>query len=515
MLSGGLLVVSNAVLQTPLVRHWFERKLERKSGLDWTIRYLSWTPWTGVQVGGVTAALAGGAAEGAPPVYEVGEMDVAIYWDALWRGLVAPREVRLRNVRAAVPIELMDLLGGPPRPAAPAPAPLVVLSPEAEAATEPEPGGADPANSPPKPRPPVRNAPSSESPAAPSPEPATTVPDPEAAAIASQATSAPPVPERPAAGRPFTLVVEDAEVSLYSLTGRGKGGLALQDVRGEVALGGEDAPGWIDVGAVTFGGRPVSESFRIGLQWSRPFLLVPPRTYEWSGLEIQAGASLRARGAPLAEAEVRLAPRALDPVSLPPWPALTVSASSVEMSSRFRGNLLDVASWRGDSRTALQGLLVRQEGGRGEATFDLGRLTAVLQGRAVQVVDGRLLSERLSFLGNGVALPDGRVFATLRVVADRDYTETLTRVAVGSFLARGWTQSWFEPLLTPDRHFRDLHVLGTTRALTIDVGRRGEEVPLSQAWEHLVAFVNAEAEETAQGVAPSPPRERIWTPPLQ
>jgi hypothetical protein len=85
-------------------------------------------------------------------------------------------------------------------------------------------------------------------------------------------------------------------------------------------------------------------------------------------------------------------------------------------------------------------------------------------------------------------------------------------VAVGSFLAGGWTESWFEPLLTPDRSFRDVHLRGTTRSATVDVGRKGEVMPVAEAMERLTGFLKNEVAETERGVEPSPPRERIWTP---
>ncbi|MCH2298760.1 MAG: hypothetical protein MK441_12780, partial [SAR324 cluster bacterium] len=47
VLSLGLLVVSNLVLQTSVAQNWVERKLERRSGFEWNIGSLSWTPWTG------------------------------------------------------------------------------------------------------------------------------------------------------------------------------------------------------------------------------------------------------------------------------------------------------------------------------------------------------------------------------------------------------------------------------------------------------------------------------------
>jgi hypothetical protein len=132
-----------------------------------------------------------------------------------------------------------------------------------------------------------------------------------------------------------------------------------------------------------------------------------------------------------------------------------------------------------------------------------------MRGGTFQVVDARLLSERLSFLGNAIVVPDGRVRGVLRIVADRESATAITRLAVGSLLSQGWTRSWFKPLITPDRKFRDLHVEGTLSKAMIDVGRKGEELEVPQAWDRMIAFVRNEEKETEQGVPPTLDREGL------
>ena len=109
-LAFGTLLVSNIVLQSAPVRRWCAAKLDERSGLDWTIGSLSWTPWTGVQVGEVKAELHGTTREGVEPLYEISRIDVLIYWRGLLRGRVEPREVRMRGGRVAIPLELSSLL---------------------------------------------------------------------------------------------------------------------------------------------------------------------------------------------------------------------------------------------------------------------------------------------------------------------------------------------------------------------------------------------------------------------
>ena len=70
-------------------------------------------------------------------------------------------------------------------------------------------------------------------------------------------------------------------------------------------------------------------------------------------------------------------------------------------------------------------------------------------------------------------------------------------------------RSWFAPLVTPDRQYRDINVRGTMNEATVDVGKGRQEVEVTLAWEQMVAFVKNEVNETKRGVAPTVPRELI------
>ena len=72
-------------------------------------------------------------------------------------------------------------------------------------------------------------------------------------------------------------------------------------------------------------------------------------------------------------------------------------------------------------------------------------------------------------------------------------------------LTGGWTRSWLEPLGTPDRQYRDLHLNGTLNRAMIDVGRHGEELEIRQALGRVVDFVKNEMKEKEQS--------RVWVPP--
>ena len=475
LLASVLLIASNLVLQTNAARGRFEKKLERRSGLDWTIGSLSWTPWTGIHVGDVKAELLNMEAAGeARPLYQVQEIEVQIYWLEVLNGLLEVREIRLKNGRVAIPIELMALLPKKEKESNPA------LADE----------GADP------------------KPTLPSEKPGS------GAGADSTEKSAPktghgPLVERPPAARPVKLVIDGCELRLYSISDQAKSELALKNVRAEVPLAGEDREGWIETDGLYLGGRSLSAPMRSGLEWKQPLLLLPTTTMRWAGLEVHAGASIRVRNVPRFFAEVRVPATPLEATPVPGWPELAVSSQKVTMFSQVGGSLNDFRSWRGSTVIEATHLNFKHKMRTDGLGFESARLTTGMRGGTFQVVDARLLSERLSFLGNAIVVPDGRVRGVLRIVADRESATAITRLAVGSLLSQGWTRSWFKPLITPDRQFRDLHVEGTLSKAMIDVGRKGEELEVLQAWDRMFAFVRNEEKETEQGVAPTLDREGL------
>ncbi len=481
VLSAGLLVVSNVVLQTETVRGWFERKLESKTGLDWTIGSLSWTPWTGIQVGEVQAEFRGGPAEGADPLCRAGEIDVQIYWRALLKGTLSIRAMHLTGGRLAVPLELMALFPAPEnRPGAPE-----------------QKGDPDPAvdSKPPEPD----QATSSEK-------------KPELAGNENEKPSARKPPSRPRKALSVKLLLKGCEVSVYSLSRPKSRRLVLRGLEAEIPLAGEDAEGWVSAEALTLADEQIAGPFRSRLDWKQPLLAVPATRFDWAGLAIEAGGSLLVRRVPVCNAQVRILPGALERTALAGLPGLELEAGKAEMVSRFNGNLFEVRSWRGDAVMRVQDVRVVQKERREAVAFEVGRVTAVMRGGSVQVSEARLSSERLSFLGNGVALSDGQVFGVMRVVADQEYAEAITKVAIGSFVAGGWTRSWLVPLVTADRYYRDIHVQGTMSKAMVDVGRKGEELEVNRAWEQMAAFVKHEADETRRGVPPSPVRDAFFPP---
>jgi hypothetical protein len=162
---------------------------------------------------------------------------------------------------------------------------------------------------------------------------------------------------------------------------------------------------------------------------------------------------------------------------------------------RGGGSLLRPRSWQVDLVLDARGVLAGNAGMGALHRFDSAQAVMTIRQGVLRVPDARLRSERLSLLGNGLVLSDGRHLSVVRVVADDEYARAIRRIMIGSHLSQGWTSSWMKPLVTPDRRYRDIHFEGILPQATVDLGRRGERIPLGEAADVLRRFLEREAGE--------------------
>lgn len=469
VLTFGLLIVSNLVLQTRAVREWAEGKLERRLGLDVAIRSISWTPWTGIQVRDLTAKIPNLGNAGSSelrPLYDL-DVDVQITWGALRGGEIKARELRLRRGVVSIPLELNSLLASE--------------RDRAEQGMGRQPGGigeggeqgSGKGSQGEKDKPNERPAP----------------PGNEAR-----------LPARPA----VRLIIDRCDVGVYSVHGKRKEELVLNNLRGELPLRGEDASGWIRHDGLTLGSHPVLKGAEMPVVWSRPFLRLPLRRFVREGPSLEAEGYLRLVGIPRFLLKFNVPAGPVGRIALDSGSGMEVQAGSFEAQGQLQGTLPALHSWRGGFSAEVSALGLHQRQ-REICQFEYGRVTASMRRGTFRVLDARLRSEQLSLLGNAVLVPDGRVRGVLRLVADSPHAELITRFAVGAMLTGGWTRSWLEPLGTPDRQYRDLHLNGTLNRAMIDVGRHGEELEIRQALGRVVDFVKNEMKEKEQS--------RVWVPP--
>ena len=469
----GSLLISNLALQMGVVRGKLERKLEKRSGVSWAIGSLSWTPWTGVQVRHVAVeAPALGGSPAARPLCRA-ELDLKVHWSSLLRGALDLREVRVRSGQIAIPMELLSLLPSEEvqSPVGPSEPSLVPVPRPERKEDLPE-----PAKKKQKPGP-------------------STGHEKTGSAVAST----------------FRIIIDQCDLEVYSNEAKGTPALKLRNFSGELPLGGKDASGLIRCEGISIGSQFFKVNWASPVQWKHPSLNLPPAEIVWNGFTIRSEGVLQMTRTPrfAARIDIPASEWASDSGAFPSALGLKLQAKRLSLRGALNGNLARLSSWKGDLAVEARGVALGGDRNGQEVFFNEGRMIATVRGGRFNLLEARLQSERLSFLGNGALLPDGRLGGVMRVVADQDYAALLTRFAIGAMWTGGWTRSWLVPMETPDRYYRDIILQGTVNQTMVDVGRKGEAMDLAQAWNRMRTFLRKEALEPEKRTT-ARPAEQIF-----
>ena len=470
----GSLLLSNLVLQMGAVREKIERKLEKRSGVSWAIGSLSWTPWTGVQVRNVAVeAPAFGDGPAARPLCRA-ELDLKVHWRSLLRGALDLREVRVRSGQIAIPMGLLFLLPSeeiqsPAGPSGPSPVPV----PRQERKED-------------LPKPTKKRQ---------KPGPSTGH-DKAGLAVAST----------------FRIIIDQCDLEVYSNEAEGNPALKLRNFSGELPLGGKDSSGLIRCEGISIGSQFFKVDWASPVQWKHPALNLPPAEIVWNGFTIRSEGVLQMTRTPrfAARIDIPASERSSDSGTLPSALGLKLQAKRLSLRGALNGRLALLSSWKGDLAVEASGVALGGDKKGQEVFFNEGRMMATMRGGRFNLLEARLQSERLSLLGNGVLLPNGQLGGVMRVVADQDYASMLTRFAIGAMWTGGWTRSWLAPMETPDRYYRDIILQGTVNQAMVDVGRKGETMDLTEAWDRMRVFLRKEALEPEKRTT-ARPTEQIFT----
>lgn len=475
---------SNLILKTAWARGKVAGQLAKRSGLEWTIEQASWSPWGGVRLGGVEARIRGEEFADLAPLLVVRELRVRPYWASLFSGRPELQEVVVDAPVGELPLEL-----------------LASLAPVQQARKGLEGKAGKPAGE-------------SPTPSEPGPEGGAGHPSDQEADKKTPGASggSPPKKGTPTAkvdrgpGRPGRLVVRDGRLRVYSLTAP-KMALEFEGVEGEVPLAGPEALGWLHMERVRVGALELGREFQADLTWKKPFLLLPITELKGNGVVLRTEAHLLVGRRPSVLVETKVPATAVTGMALPGYAGAQVSSERFELAGRFQGELLRPATWQGNLVAAVQGLTIDNDG-QTLAVFDAGRMALDFRGGVLQLVDGRLVGEQFSVLGNGVLSWDGQVLGVVRLIGDWEYAAAINRIVMGALLSR-WTSSWMRPLETPDRLYRDIRLHGTITKPLVNVGRKGEEMDAWTAWQRLSRFARGEQLEEERGDPASPERNPL------
>lgn len=403
----------NLWLASPSGRAWIAGKIHQRVGLETRIAGASVSPWNGIQLHGLEmlqpASLRPAVSD---PLLKVGNLKLTPVWRAWLRGRTEIQAIDLDSPQLVFPVEILaDLAKGrTPEP----PPPAVAVNP-----------------------PPQVAAPSVEKPPAPS--------------VPSKPSPAPAVVQLPPTG---WLRVRNASLRIVSASGK-RDLLAVSSIRGEVPVSGSPASSKLHVTSLRVLDDGTLSNVDADLDWRPPFLTLQPLEALVHGVKLSAaGQAALVRGLPLqVDVQVPAQPLALEPLPMNG----RVEAASFASSARFRGFLLDPASWQGEWVARCEHVKVRAA--EHEAGFDRGHLITTLRGGMLQCGDARLIGDELSLLGNAALIADGRLAAVLRIVAAPE-----AATAIG---ARLFPNPRPTPLSTPQRVAVDLHAAGNLQQIRV------------------------------------------------
>ena len=445
-----LFLAVNLLLASSLGTGFLERKVESRFGLPCSIGGISWSPWAGVQVQNIRLMPPRDSGEDLE-VLRIESVKADLSWRSLLKGHKRFQRLDIQGVTGEVSLELMQALlahgqaskmaGGSTPPAEHVPPALVDSnhhSPQAPTGVIPGPLPVD-----------------------------TAVPQP-----AGQELQKVPVDD-------FEGVVTFDRVNLRFFSHRFPDLTArMAGVSGVIPIWGEGAEGRLLIGDFELGGRFHSQTIEVPFILKDRFLELDDYELKLFGLNLNVTAAIwMVPGLPYGlQLNLPVQQMDLSPVYPDQEPPFTIGA--LQSSSQLRGHLLNPGGSTGGSYTAFQNLEILDGKDGSRTTFPSGSAYFQLSAAGLIAQDFRIMGEEEAVIGNGFATPRGDAAAIVRIIASPNRAEShKTRVK----LASNQLDLQFEPLVTPDREFRDLHLKVRSGDLMIDLGKERQWVPFLPA----------------------------------
>ncbi len=465
-----------------------EARLKVRTGLDWQIESMTWSPWNGLTIRGAQMLqpeeLRGYLSE---PVMSVDRIQVQPYWTQLLRGRLRASEVMIDSPRVTVTVEMLAAMASnvsaaqavPPPPGSPQKfVPPVVQKPVRPPLGKTHPGG------------PMKDP---SQPAKPAP------------AVASAER------KRPPAGLPLRLRMDGVSLRLVSAS-KNMELIRLDQTSLDIPVFGEDAMGLIKLGALKVPGVSELTGLEQAVVWKRPYLQIEEKAVDVGGLKLrflgQLGMTKNARGKLPFYGAFVIDPQKLERVQWLERLALVVQAD--ELAGRFSlsGALSNPMSWRAEGLMLGEDVGLQEKHGGHDVVFEEVVLPAVFRQGQLRWSGARLIGEDVAVLGNGqVSARDG-ILSVTRLVVSPEVAEMLRRGLNGAGMIRAGAR-WWSDLDTPDRKMRDLVVSGSLADPVVDAGEKNADLPVGQIVTSTLKFIREEMKEEGKDLAPVPNKELL------
>lgn len=478
---------SNLWLLSPWATGMAEKELGQRTGLEWQVGSITWSPWAGVTLKSARVLVPG---ESEHPVATINKIKLRPHWKALLRRQLSVRELAVIEPVIELPLELLTALpaGSEVRDKLPPEPPALAAAPQ-QTSPAPPPSTASLADYAQVGKPPALVS---------------------QVLAQQQQTMDKPAPaalERPAAGLPTRIRIKDARIRLFS-TSRQMDVCTIEKLSVDMPVSGEDAGGYVQVAGMQVSGLGAMPDFKQALAWKRPRLEIEERELDLGGVQVvmrvQLGITNSKSLLPFL-VDMVIKPQKVE--SLASLEKRSVHASAEMLAARFRmlGMLASPLSWRAEAILVGESVTMQAGRGRPRVTFDAMYFPVVLHQGKLHLMGFKMLGEDLSVLGNGRVSMRGGLISITRLVASPEVAEVMEKSFKRAGMADTW---WWYNMVTPDRKVRDLVISGSIFDPVIDAGPQHAAMPLRQ----LIGLIMQPAEdlpEDAPLLQPQPESETV------
>lgn len=269
--------------------------------------------------------------------------------------------------------------------------------------------------------------------------------------------------------------------------------VTFNGIEGEIPLWGKERSGKIVFSGIQIGNDGNEERLELPLKWSDGIVYFEEPKVHLLGVRMSLSGSLRlVNGLPYGLA-VDLPAQRVNFTSMgrnaPP-----VDLRMLQSKSTLQGYVMVPTLIYGSSQTKLGTSILRDPKDGSEVRFERGFAEASLNPSGLYSKQFYFIGDEESVLGNGFVSTTGEGAATVRIVAspERAY-EYEKRMRSGS---PDWSLA-FQPLVTPDRLYRDLRFDLTDGDLWVNLKKDGEEI-IAIPFQEVFGRIN-------EGQAPSAP----------
>ena len=464
-----------------------EKELGQRTGLEWQVGSITWSPWRGVTLTSARVLVPG---ESGHPLATINKITLRPHWKALLRRQLSVRELAVIEPVIELPLELLTAL--PPesevRDKLPPEPPALAAMPQ-QASPAPPPSTASLADYAQVVKPPTLGS---------------------RVLAQQQPTMEKPAPgavERPAAGLPTRIRIKDASIRLFS-TSREMDLCTVKKLSVDMPVAGEDAEGYVQVAGMHVSGIGALPDFRQAVAWKRPRLEIEERELDLGEVKlvmrVQLGIQNSKNPLPFL-IDMVIKPQKVEPLASLKKKSMHASAELLAARFRMLGMLGSPLSWRAEAILVGEGVTMQAGRGRPRVTFDVIYFPVVLHQGKLHLMGFKMLGEDLSVLGNGRLSMRGGLISVTRLVASPEVAEVMEKSFKRAGMADNW---WWYNMGTPDRKVRDLVISGSIFEPVIDAGPQHATMPLRQLIR-LIMQPAKDLQEDAPLLQPQPGDETV------